>query len=641
MDGGFAENYEVFNGEEEEGYEEYEEEYAKEQTQQQFSSERRIESFGNVDGSSGNDMGNEYHRRDSSSGKLFVGGVSWETTEATFTSYFCKYGEITDSVIMMDKLTGRSRDELKEYFSSYGSVAEYQVMIDRDTGRSRGFGFVTFENEDAVERIFSDGRTHELGGKQVEIKKAVPKRAGGDFTYDARTRHGGSASRSYGDFGRGSADYGSGGGYSGKMGRGCDNYDGGYGSYGGNYGGGASGSYGGYGYGFGFWGPMYGGSGYGGGGYGGGKAYGGGAGGYGGGRGYSGGGGGGYGGGRGYGGGGKGYGVGDGSSGFGGSKGYGNGGAASGRVVQIVVLDHILATIHDYGADEMPVRIGFLGLGIMGSPMAQNLIKAGCDLTVWNRTKNKCDPLISLGAKYKSCPREVAESCDVTFAMLADPESAVDVACGELGAARGMSPGKGYVDVSTVDGATSKLISEHVKATGALFLEAPVSGSKKPAEDGQLIFLTAGDKPLFELAAPFLDIMGKERMERGSRFFLGDVGNGAAMKLVVNMIMGSEKVGLDPSVLVEVVSQGAISAPMFSLKGPSMVQSLYPTAFPLKHQQKDLRLALGLAESVSQPTPIAAAANEMYKVAKSRGLSDQDFSAVIEALKVKLQNQSD
>ncbi|KAK2983796.1 hypothetical protein RJ640_008470 [Escallonia rubra] len=296
--------------------------------------------------------------------------------------------------------------------------------------------------------------------------------------------------------------------------------------------------------------------------------------------------------------------------------------------------------------DEAPARVGFLGLGIMGSPMAQNLIKAGCDVTIWNRTKSKCDPLISLGAKYKSSPEEVAASCDVTFAMLADPQSAVDVACGEHGAANGMSPGKGYVDVSTVDGATSKLINGHIKATGALFLEAPVSGSKKPAEDGQLIFLTAGDRSLYDTAAPFLDIMGK------SKFYLGDVGNGAAMKLVVNMIMGSmmasfseglvlgEKVGLDPGVLVEVVSQGAISAPMFSMKGPSMVQSLYPTAFPLKHQQKDLRLALGLAESVSQPTPIAAAANELYKAAKSRGLSDQDFSAVIEALKVKLQHQT-
>ncbi|KAK6153590.1 hypothetical protein DH2020_013229 [Rehmannia glutinosa] len=296
--------------------------------------------------------------------------------------------------------------------------------------------------------------------------------------------------------------------------------------------------------------------------------------------------------------------------------------------------------------DEIPARIGFLGLGIMGSPMAQNLIKAGCDVTVWNRTKSKCDPLISLGATYKSSPEEVAASCDVTFAMLADPESAVDVACGKHGAANGMSSGKGYVDVSTVDGATSKLISTHIKSTGALFLEAPVSGSKKPAEDGQLIFLTAGDKSLYDTAGPLLDIMGK------SRFYLGDVGNGAAMKLVVNMIMGSmmasfseglllsEKVGLDPSVLVQVISQGAISAPMYSMKGPSMVQSLYPTAFPLKHQQKDLRLALGLAELVSQPTPIAAAANELYKVAKSRGLSDDDFSAVIEALKVKMEQRS-
>ncbi|XP_019194280.1 PREDICTED: glyoxylate/succinic semialdehyde reductase 2, chloroplastic [Ipomoea nil] len=297
--------------------------------------------------------------------------------------------------------------------------------------------------------------------------------------------------------------------------------------------------------------------------------------------------------------------------------------------------------------DESPKRIGFLGLGIMGSPMAQNLIKAGCDVTVWNRTKSKCDPLISLGAKYKSTPEEVAASCDFTFAMLADPESVVDVACGKHGAASGLSPGKGYVDVSTVDGSTSKLINKHVKATGALFLEAPVSGSKKPAEDGQLIFLTAGDRPLYDMVGSELDVMGK------SRFYLGEVGNGAAMKLVVNMIMGSmmasfseglilsEKVGLDPSVLVEVISQGAISAPMYSVKGPSMVKSLYPTAFPLKHQQKDLRLALGLAESVSQPTPIAAAANELYKVAKSHGLGDHDFSAVIEAVKVKLQEKTE
>ncbi|XP_038895764.1 glyoxylate/succinic semialdehyde reductase 2, chloroplastic-like isoform X2 [Benincasa hispida] len=285
-------------------------------------------------------------------------------------------------------------------------------------------------------------------------------------------------------------------------------------------------------------------------------------------------------------------------------------------------MSNLGSSVLDATAAAGKLRVGFLGLGIMGSPMAQNLIKSG----------------------YQPSPQEVAAFCDVTFAMLADPESALDVSTGENGAASGLGPGKGYVDVSTVDGATSKLISARIKDTGALFLEAPVSGSKKPAEDGQLIFLTAGDKALYERVAPLLDIMGK------SKFYLGEVGNGAAMKLVVNMIMGSmmasfseglllsEKVGLDPSILVQVVSQGAISAPMYSLKGPSMIQSLYPTAFPLKHQQKDLRLALGLAETVSQPTPIAAAANELYKVAKSHGLSDQDFSAVIESLKSKLQH---
>ncbi|XP_022956320.1 glyoxylate/succinic semialdehyde reductase 2, chloroplastic-like [Cucurbita moschata] len=309
-------------------------------------------------------------------------------------------------------------------------------------------------------------------------------------------------------------------------------------------------------------------------------------------------------------------------------------------------MSNLGSSLPDATAADEKLRVGFLGLGIMGSPMAENLVKSGYDVTVWNRTKSKCDPLINLGAKYQPSPQKVAASCDVTFAMLADPESALDVAVGENGAVSGLSPGKGYVDVSTVDAATSNLVSARIKDTGALFLEAPVSGSKKPAEDGQLIFLTAGDKALYERVAPLLDIMGK------SKFYLGEVGNGAAMKLVVNMIMGSmmasfseglllsEKVGLDPSILVQVVSQGAISAPMYSLKGPSMIQSLYPTAFPLKHQQKDLRLALGLAESVSQPTPIAAAANEVYKVAKSHGLGDQDFSAVIESLKSKMQQHS-
>lgn len=271
--------------------------------------------------------------RNSSLGKLFVGGVSWETTEANFASYFGNYGEVTDSVIMLDKHSGRPRgfgfvtfadpavadkvleeehvidgrtvevkrtvpreatefkgalrikkifvgglpsslsnDELREYFSLYGIIVDCQIMLDHQNGRSRGFGFVTFDNEDAVELIFSVGKKHVLGGKQVEIKRAKPKRGGGDY------------SKSYGGFGdtaAGHDGYNSGSGhYSRKM----DRSYGGYGVYGayGNFGGSYAGFYGGYGgylYGYGNGGAMYGGAGYGGnangilGGYGGTSAY--------------------------------------------------------------------------------------------------------------------------------------------------------------------------------------------------------------------------------------------------------------------------------------------------------------------------------------------------------------------------------
>ncbi|KAL3840805.1 hypothetical protein ACJIZ3_025396 [Penstemon smallii] len=383
----------------------YGEEEPQYEGQYEAQQQRNYNSVSSVDDSAG-----IKHDSSSSAGKLFVGGIAWETSEEAFSRYFRKYGEITDSVIMLDKISGRPRgfgfitfadpevadkvlqedhvidgravevkrtvpredmnvrggapktkkifvgglplslydDDLKEYFSSFGNVVEHQIMMDRDTGRSRGFGFVTFENEDAVEQILSNGRMHEIGGKQVEIKRAEPKRSGFDNSTETRFRRGGSGSRSSGNFASGSEGYG--GGYGGKVGRAYGGgYGGGYGGYGnlaGNYAGGAAGFYpgygGGYGYGYGFGGPMYGGGAYGGGGYGVGAPVGyGGAAGYGlGGRGYSGGGGG-YDGDEGFGtgGGGGGYGpskgyVGGGSGGaggYGGSKGYGNGGASSGR----------------------------------------------------------------------------------------------------------------------------------------------------------------------------------------------------------------------------------------------------------------------------------------------------------------------
>lgn len=170
---------------------------------------------------------------------------------------------------------------------------------------------------------------------------------------------------------------------------------------------------------------------------------------------------------------------------------------------------------------------------------------------------------------------DVAAAADITFAMLSDPEAALAVA---QDVARGLAPGKGYVDVSTVDAATSRAVAAAARAAGAAFLEAPVSGSKGPAEQGQLIFLAAGDRALFDAAAGPLDAMGKRS------FYLGDVGAGAHMKLVVNMVMGSmmaafaeglslaEGLGLERQDLLDVVALGAIASPMFALKGPNMAK---------------------------------------------------------------------
>ncbi|KAL3632009.1 hypothetical protein CASFOL_024993 [Castilleja foliolosa] len=354
--------------------------------------EGNYNSIDNVDDSAG-----IKHNAFSSAGKLFVGGIAWQTSKESFNRYFGKYGEITDSVIMMDKISGRPRgfgfitfadpevaervmqedhvidgrsvevkrtvpredmqgqggmsktkkifvgglplslneDDLSEYFSPYGNIVDHQIMRDRTTGRSRGFGFVTFENEDAVENIFSDGRMHEIGGKHAEIKRAEPKRSGFDNSFDTRGHRGGSRSKSSGNFIGVPESFD--GGYGGKMGRGYGGYGnygnyGGYGNFAGNYPGGAAGFYagcGGYGYGYGFGGPMYSGSAYGGGGFGAPVGYGGAAG-YGVGKGY-GGPGGGYHDGRGFGDGGSGggYGGAAGGGGYYGGKGYGN--AANGR----------------------------------------------------------------------------------------------------------------------------------------------------------------------------------------------------------------------------------------------------------------------------------------------------------------------
>ncbi|KAK0589415.1 hypothetical protein LWI29_013995 [Acer saccharum] len=285
------------------------------------------------------------------------------------------------------------------------------------------------------------------------------------------------------------------------------------------------------------------------------------------------------------------------------------------------------------------MEVGLLGLGIMGKAISMNLLRNGFKVVVWNRTLSKCDELVAHGATVGESPAEVVKKCKITFGMLADPPAALSVVFDKGGVLEQICPGKGYIDMSTVDPETSAKISEGVTSKGGVFLEAPVSGSKQPAETGQLIILTAGEKALYDEATPALNVIGKKS------FFLGQVGNGAKMKLVVNMIMGcvmnsfseglvlAEKSGLNPHTLLDVLDLGAVSSPLIRGKGPAMLQSNYSPSFPLKHQQKDIRLALGLGDENAISMPIAAAANENFKKARSLGLGDLDFSAVFEAVK--------
>jgi 3-hydroxyisobutyrate dehydrogenase-like beta-hydroxyacid dehydrogenase len=284
-------------------------------------------------------------------------------------------------------------------------------------------------------------------------------------------------------------------------------------------------------------------------------------------------------------------------------------------------------------------NIGFLGLGIMGEPMAANLLQGGHQLTVWNRSPVKCDRLVGLGAVRADSPAAVAAACDFTFAMLSDPVAAAAVVFGADGVLQGLGPGHDYIDMSTVDEATSVRIGQAVAGAGARFLEAPVSGTRKPAEDGTLIILAAGDADLHAEAGPLLALMGKMTV------YLGELGHGARMKLVVNAIMGgmmssfgeglalAARGGLPADDLLAVLDAGALGNPMFRIKGPLMLAGEFSPAFPLKHMQKDLRLALALGDILGQETPSLAAANGAFADALAAGAGDEDFCAVYRTIR--------
>jgi 3-hydroxyisobutyrate dehydrogenase-like beta-hydroxyacid dehydrogenase len=276
--------------------------------------------------------------------------------------------------------------------------------------------------------------------------------------------------------------------------------------------------------------------------------------------------------------------------------------------------------------------IGFLGLGQMGTPMATRLLKAGHEVTVWNRTRDRTKPLAALGAAVAGSPAEAGARAAIAITMLATPEALNEVALGEHGLVKALRPGQVYIDMSTVGPQAVKSIAGRF-SEGVAIVDAPVRGSVSQAADGRLeIFVGAGDAD-FERVRPILETLG-------SVVHVGGPGSGAAMKLIANLALGAaiaavgealalgEGLGLERAPLLNML-EGSPLGPAVRAKRANIESGHYPPNFKLRHAAKDLRLVMEAAAAIDRDLKVSAAARAWLDQAAEGGASDLDYSAVV------------
>lgn len=283
-------------------------------------------------------------------------------------------------------------------------------------------------------------------------------------------------------------------------------------------------------------------------------------------------------------------------------------------------------------------RLGFVGLGVMGSRMVKRLLAAGHTVTGYNRTKSKAQGLINAGMKWADTPRAAAQSAEVTFSMVTNTAALEAVAGGPDGLLAGLGPGKIYVDMSTVSPAASRKLAVQVAARGATMLDAPVSGSVSTLEEGKLSIMVGGDQKAYESVLPILQAIGPKVTHVG--------GNGLAvsMKIATNLslavqmlafceaVLLAEKSGISRETAVEVLLNSVIASPMVKYRGPFVVKMPKEAWFDVNMMQKDLLLALEMGRELDVPLPTAAATNEMLTAARAMGLAEKDFAVLFEVL---------
>ncbi len=287
------------------------------------------------------------------------------------------------------------------------------------------------------------------------------------------------------------------------------------------------------------------------------------------------------------------------------------------------------------------MNIAFLGLGIMGGGMAANLVRAGHSLVVWNRTAEKAAPLTEMGAVAARTPSEAVPQARVVFTMLSTPAAVEETALGENGFLSAMRAGALWVDSSTVDPAFSRRMAAEAAARGVRFVDAPVTGSKDAAQNGQLRFLVgAGEADLAEIY-PLLEKMGAIIVHAGEQ------GKGASIKLVFNLIVGQamlayaeglalgEAMGFSRERLLELTLGSPQVPPLLNLKRTRMESDTYPADFPLQWMQKDLHLAALTGYEMGVAMPQTSLAKEVFRLAINAGLGDEDFAAIVKFIAAK------
>jgi 3-hydroxyisobutyrate dehydrogenase-like beta-hydroxyacid dehydrogenase len=289
----------------------------------------------------------------------------------------------------------------------------------------------------------------------------------------------------------------------------------------------------------------------------------------------------------------------------------------------------------------MSKRIGFIGAGIMGRPMALNLMRAGHAVSVYNRTPERLAPLAEAGARIASSPREAADGQDAVILMLTGPEAieAVlynpdGVLASDPGDARGLAPERPLINMSTVSPAYTDELAARLRGSSIPFIDAPVSGSKKPAEDGSLVILAGGERELVAAWEPVLLAMGKRVV------YCGSAGQGTRMKMAVNVLLGvmmegfcealhfGESSGLELEAMLTAMLSGPLACGLFEMKTGMIRSAEYPPQFPFKHMTKDLRFAMQTAAATGASVPLAHALLQQYQQGMEQGLGDQDFAAI-------------